>query len=258
MAVQENTDFQPTDDAENAGRSTWKTISLVEITEAIDCLSVNLRPSSVYLTHQFGMRISRYKEDELLWAQGVATNFASRILAAVWANLNITRADRRLFPKQCTWRVVRCRSKYVLRAAHHARLRKGEFVVFLRSFLEANKDKPWMKGSADRVLSFALYKYYNSRKGFTDKDYRITSVLRQSVFDLCARCILFWSWQVTDFERKSRRETQGRKADKAASEGVSEVEIETGSDASEGKSQVGGEEGGLTDQVLPSSTKNRG
>lgn len=240
MAVQENTDFQAADDAENTGGITWKTISPDAIIEAIDNLSVNLRPSSVYLTHQFGMRISRYKEDELLWAQGVATNFASHILADVWTNLNITRTNRRPFPKQCSWRVVRCSSRYVLHAAYHARLRKGEFVVFLRSFLEASKDKRWMKGSSDQVLSFTLYKYYNSRKGFTDKDYRITSALRQSVFDLCARCILFWSWHVADFERKVRHETQGRKADKTTSTG---------------ESQVGGKEGESADQTSADAVK---
>ncbi len=56
---------------------------------ALTALSTNLRPCSIHVTERFGMQTSRYKEDELLWAQAAVTNLTSKILADVWQNLQL-------------------------------------------------------------------------------------------------------------------------------------------------------------------------
>lgn len=141
----------------------WETLDPAEVLAAMARLD-QFRPRTVILTHTFKLRGSRYKEQELLWAQVCVTNMAATVLSHIWEDMQ--------HPKD------------------HG------FLAFIRAEFERLSDKTWLYGNRRNVLSFAILKYCNATPGLTSSDYRITSNLRQGVTNLCAQIILSWTTKV--------------------------------------------------------------
>jgi|GEM_PF-3801460 len=182
----------------------WASPSAERVRAAMRGLAQRRRPTSTYRTRGFGMISSRRKDDESLWAHRTVTNLASQVFSTTWTEMQQHKVRRMPFKNI----VSDCRTL----PANPTYEPQNGFLAFLLRELRARSDKPWIKGNPTRVMFAMVYNCYNGRPGFTDRDFRVTSALREGEFGRIAVQILLWTLRVAQFDWEARRaEKKARK-----------------------------------------------
>lgn len=155
------------------------------------------RPAVTYRVRQFGLRSSRYKDDELLWAQQIVTQLKSSVWQTVWAD----------FTTQRVWELPFSSVEGTCGSAPptaHYRAREG-FTSFVRHKLHKLQDNPQTRSNPSQLLYGMVYNYFNKRDGFTLRDTPVASSLREGAFADASTQILIWAVRVLQHDWEVQR-----------------------------------------------------